>query len=202
LFGSANITSAGLGILNTANAEVSLFIKSEKGNILDKIGLKLKDSSKKQLSNFSVNGKVSIQQAIIKNNRFPIKLLAAEINYATLTLYIDKGFDTSVSVALYDNDNQLIKSQTIQSLKPQHEISLDFDESKLRYVQLQSTDSNKILSSKIIVSNYFTIVKTHPNPKNAELERLCGQLQSGELRNVLDLIHYVIIDESEKEDGT
>ena len=38
--------------------------------------------------------------------------------------------------------------------------------------------------------------------RKAELERLCGQLQSGELRNVLDLIHYAIIDESEKEDGT
>lgn len=202
LFGSANITSAGLGISNTANSEVSLFIQSEKGSILDKIGLKLKGSSKKQLSNFAVNNKVSIEQAIIKNNRFPIKLLAAEINYATLTLYTDKGFETSVSVALYDNNNQLIKSQTIQSLKPQHEINLDIDESKLRYVQLQSTDDNKILSNKIIVSNYFIIAKTHPNPKNAELERLCGQLQSGELRNVLDLIHYAIIDESEKEDGT
>lgn len=202
LFGSANITSAGLGISNTANSEISLFIQSEKGSILDKIGLKLKGSSKKQLSNFAVNNKVSIEQAIIKNNRFPIKLLAAEINYATLTLYTDKGFETSVSVALYDNNNQLIKSQTIQSLKPQHEITLDIDESKLRYVQLQSTDDNNILSNKIIVSNYFTIAKTHPNPKNAELERLCGQLQSGELRNVLDLIHYAIIDESEKEDGT
>jgi hypothetical protein len=66
-------------------------------------------------------------------------------------------------------------------------------------VQIQSTDGNNILSNKIIVSNYFTIIKTHPNPKNAELEKLCGQLQSGELRNVLDLIHYAIIDESEKD---
>lgn len=202
LFGSANITSAGLGISNTANSEVSLFIQSEKGGILDKIGLKLKGSSKKQLSNFVINNKVSIEQAILKNNRFPIKLLAAEINYATLTLYTDNGFDTSVSIALYDNNNQLIKSQTIQSLKPQHEISIDIEESKLRYVQLQGIDNNKTLSNKIIVSNYFTIAKTHPNPKNEELERLCGQLQSGELRNVLDLIHYAIIDESEKEDGT
>lgn len=97
---------------------------------------------------------------------------------------------------------RLIKSQTIQSLKSQHEITLDIEESKLRYVQLQSIVDNKILSNKMLLSNYFTIAKTHPNPKNAELERLCGQLQTGELRNVLDLIHYAIIDESEKEDGT
>jgi hypothetical protein len=68
-------------------------------------------------------------------------------------------------------------------------------------VQIQNAEG-KLLSNKIIVSDYLSIAKTHPNPKNAELERLCGQLQNGELRNVLDLIHYAIIDESEKEDGT
>jgi hypothetical protein len=202
LFGSANITSAGLGILNSANSEVSLFIKSEKGNILDKIGLKLKGSHKKQLSKFAINDKVSIEQTIIKKNRLPIKLLAAEINSTTLTIYTDKCFDASILVILYDNNNQLIKSQTIPSLKQPHKISLDIKENTLQYLQLQSADSNKILSNKIIVSNYLTITKTHPNPKYAELERLCGQLQSGELQNVLDLIHYAIIDESEKEDGT
>ncbi|MCT3807230.1 hypothetical protein HZP70_00435 [Elizabethkingia anophelis] len=201
LFGSANITSAGLGISNSANAEVSLFIKSEKGNILEKIGLKLKGNSKKALSKFTANNKISIEQAIIRNNQFPIKLLAAEINYSTLTLYTNKGFDKPVSISIYDSNNQFIKTQKIELLKPQHEISLDIDENKFRYVQVQSTDGNNILSNKIIVSDYFTIVKTHPNPKNAELEKLCGQLQSGELRNVLDLIHYAIIDESEKEDG-
>ena len=202
LFGSANITSAGLGISNSANAEVSLFIKSDKGNILEKIGLKLKGNSKKSLSKFTANNKISIEQAIIKNNQFPIKLLAAEINYLTLTLYTSKGFDKPVSIAMYDSNNQFIKSPEIELLKPQHEINFDIDENKFRYVQIKSIDGNKNLSNKIIVSNYFTIAKTHPNPKNAELERLCGQLQSGELRNVLDLIHYAIIDESEKEDGT
>ncbi|HMR81576.1 MAG TPA: hypothetical protein PKE30_00490 [Niabella sp.] len=202
LFGSANITSAGLGISNFANAEVSLFIKSDKGNILEKIGLKLKGNSKKALSKFTANNKIPIEQAIIKNNQFPIKLLVAEINYSTLTLYTNKGFDKPVSISMYDSNNQFIKSQEIELLKPQHEINFDIDENKFRYVQIQSTDGNKNLSNKIIVSNYFTIAKTHPNPKNAELERLYGQLQSGELRNVLDLIHYAIIDESEKEDGT
>ncbi|MBK8698582.1 MAG: hypothetical protein IPN29_03200 [Saprospiraceae bacterium] len=202
LFGSANITSAGLGISNTANSELSLFLKSENGNILDKIGLKLKASSKKSLSKFVANIRLSIEHAIIRNNQFPIKLLAAEINYTTLTLYSNIEFDKPVAVAMYDSHNQIIKVQKIELLKAQHEINFDIDENIFRYVQLQSTDDNKSLSNKIIVSNYLTIAKTHPNPKNAELERLCGQLQNGELRNVLDLIHYAIIDESEKEDGT
>lgn len=202
LFGSANITSAGLGVSDMSNKEISLFIKSEGENILDKIGLKLKGSEKKSLSKFIANYKISIEQEIIRNNQFSIKLLAVEIHYSKLMLYSDKGFDTSVSIAMYDNNNQLIKNQTIERLKPQLEVSIDIDESKLHYVQIQSIDANKNLSNKIIVSNYLVIAKTHPNPKNAELERLCGQLQSGELRNVFDLIHYAIIDESEKEDGT
>lgn len=202
LFGSANITSAGLGISNSANAEVSLFLKSENGNILEKIGLKLKAKGKKSLSKFTANNKVSAEQAIIKNNQFPIKLLAAELNYSTLTLFTSKGFNKPVSISIYDSNNQFIGSKEIELLKEQHAISFDIEENKLQYVQIQSTDGNKNLSNKIIVSNYLAIAKTHPNPKNAELEKLFGQLQSGELRNVLDLIHYAIIDESEKEDGT
>lgn len=202
LFGSANITLRGLGISNSANAEVSLFIRSDNGNILEKIGLKLKGNSKKSLSKFKTNNRTPIEQVIIKNNQFLIKLLAAEVNHSTLTLYTSKRFDKPVSISMYDNNNQFIKSQKIESLKPQHEINFDIDENKFWYVQIQSIDGNSNLSNKIIVSNYLTIAKTHPNPKNVELERLCGQLQNGELRNVLDLIHYAIIDESEKEDGS
>src|SRR5690606_25413838 len=105
-------------------------------------------------------------------------------------------------IVMFDNDNRIIQSQAIDRLKVQHEIKIDIEESKLRYVQILDKSDNKTISNKIIVSNYFSIAKTHPNPKNAELEKLCGQLQNGELRNVLDLIHYAIIDESEKEDGT
>lgn len=202
LFGSANITTAGLGISNNANSEVSLFLKSENGNILDRIGLKLKASSKKSLSKFVATNKLAIEHAIIRNNQFPIKLFAAEINYTTLTLYSNIEFEKPVAVAMYDSHNQITKIQKLELLKAQHEINFDIDENIFRYVQLQSTDGNKSLSNKIIVSNYLTIAKTHPSPKNAEIERLCGQLQNGELRNVLDLIHYAIIDESEKEDGT
>jgi hypothetical protein len=200
LFGSANITSAGLGISNNANAEVSLFFKSTKESILNKIGLKLNTDTKKSLSQFVVSENIATEQKIIKNNQFPIRLLAAEVNYSTLTIYASKVIDTPVSITLYDANN-LIKKQIVGILNTQHEINLETDENNFRYVQILSAEG-KNLSNKIIISNYFSIAKTHPNPKNAELERLCGQLQNGELRNVLDLIHYAIIDESEKEGGT
>jgi len=202
LFGSANVTSAGLGISNNPNAEVSIFLKSTKENILDRIGLKLNSDNKKALSQFVANNKFLMEQEIVKNNQFSIKILAAEVNYSALTIYTNKEIYTPVSIAVYDNNNNLIKKHTVEILKEQHEITLDTDENFFRYVQILSIDRNKKLSNKIIVSNYFSIAKTHPNPQNAELERLCGQLQNGELRNVLDLIHYAIIDESEKEDGT
>jgi len=71
---------------------------------------------------------------------------------------ISKGFDKPVSIAMYDSNNQHIKSQEMELLQPQHEISFDINENKFGYVQIQSTDGNKNLSNKIIVSNYFTIV--------------------------------------------
>jgi len=200
LFGSANVTPAGIGISNNPNAEVSLFLKLQ-GSILDRIGLKLSNSNKKSFSQFIAHNKISTEQEIVRKNQFPIKLLTAEITHTTLTIYTNKGIDTPVSVSMFDNNNRLIKAITVEFLKTQHEINTDIDDNNFRYVQIESTDG-KELSNKIIVSNYYSIAKTHPNPKNAELEKLCGQLQNGELRNVLDLIHYAIIDESEKEDGT
>lgn len=202
LFGSANITSAGLGLNNSANNEVCLFIKSLKGNILNKIGLKFKEKDKRQLSTFTVNTNSSIFQTIIKNNRFPVKLLAAEISYNILTVYSNGKIDTPVSIALYDTNNRLLKVLSITEYKSKLDFKIDFEESYLRYIQIVSSTGNVQISNKIIVSNYFAIAKTHPDPKNEELEKLCSQLQNGELRNVLDLIHYAIIDESEKEDGS
>lgn len=200
LFGSANVTSAGLGISKNANAEVSLFLKSANGGILDKIGLKILTKNKKALSQFVVFNKCDIEQIIIKNNQYPIKLIAAEINYSGLTIYTNRAIDMPISIAIYDNDN-LVEIFNTEHLREHHEITLNVDTSLFRYVQILSIDGNNKLSNKVIVSNFFSIAKTHPNPQNVDIERLCGQLQNGELRNVLDLIHYATIDESEKEDG-
>lgn len=201
LFGSANVTAAGLGISNSANNEVCLFTKSPKGNILNKIGLKFKEKDKRQLSTFTVNASSSIFQSIIKNNKFPVKLLAAEVSYNILTVYSNGKIDTPVSIALYDTNNRLIKILSITEYKSKMEFKIEIEESYLRYIQIVSFTGNLQTSNKIIIANYFAIAKTHPDPKNEELEKLCSQLQNGELRNVLDLIHYAIIDESEKEDG-
>ena len=59
----------------------------------------------------------------------------------------------------------------------------------------------KTLSNKIIVSNYFTIAKTHPNPKMRNLKDCADNFKVGNCE-MFDLIHFAIIDEKEKEDGT
>jgi hypothetical protein len=200
LFGSANITPAGLGISSNPNAEASIFIKSNEEELLNRIGVKLKASGQKKLSQFDINNGTSAEKKIVTNNSFIIKLLSAEINFSTLTLYTSMGFDTPIHVAMYGGDNKLLKKETLNSLHVQQDIKLDIEENKLRYIQIQKAD-NTFLSNKIMVSNYLSTTKTHPNPKDAELEKLCGQLQNGELQNVLDLLPYAIIDESEKEEG-
>ena len=199
LFGSANITTAGLGISNNPNAEISLFVKSENDNILKRIGIILNNS--RQLSSFIAKGTEATENKIITNNDFEIKLLAAESNYSTLTLYSKNTYEKPVTIAFFDNNNQFITTKKLEILKSQQEITTDFEDNSLKYIQIQNNESDPI-SNKIIVSNFFSISKTHPNPQNAKLEQLCGQLQNGELRNVIDLLHYAIIDETEKETGT
>jgi hypothetical protein len=202
LLGSANITAAGLGLNKSANNEVCLFMKSLKGNILNKIGLKVKEKDKRELSSFTINTNISIFQTIIKNNRFSIKLLAAEVSYNLLTVYSSGKMDTPVCIALYDTNNRLLEVLSIPEYKSKLDFKIDIEENYLRYIQIVSSPEFVQVSNKIIVSNYYSLAKTHPDPTNEELEKLCSQLQNGELRNVLDLIHYAIIDESEKEDGS
>lgn len=200
LIGSANITSAGLGISKIHNNEVSLFIKSFKNNLLNRIGIKLKSDISKPLSTFKTSEKFDITKAIINKNRFPIKLYSAEVHDSKLTIYSSIGKNSDVVISLYDKNNQLYREETIENFNNNYVLSLEIDDDKLHYIQIQNTDGKNI-SNKILISNISTIIRTHPNPKNAEFEKFYSQYQSGELNNILDLIYYASIDETEKEDG-
>lgn len=201
LFGSANITAAGLGTLNSANEEVSIFVKSGQRSLLEDIGIKVKKSDEKVLSEFSANNENSIENEIVRNNTFPVKLLAAEIRYSGLTIYSKEATDGPVSIVMYDCNNIRCHEHFVELLNADHEIELNIDVNKLRYIQIE-TINRDVLSNKIIVSDCILITKTHPNIQNADFEKLCIELNSGELSKVFDLIHYAIIDESEKGDGS
>lgn len=201
LLGSANFTPEGVGMANNSNAEACLLIKASKGGLLDRTGIKLKPGSKRTLASFKAGPRFSIYQAVIKNNRFPIRLLAVDSSYGILSIYSEGEPTEGMIIALYDENNSILAKMPVDEYKPAIEWKADIDEARMKFVQFIHEKTGQPVSNKILVSNYLIVAKTHPSPKYAELEQLCSRLQNGELRNVLDLIQYAIIDETEKVEG-
>lgn len=202
LFGSANITPEGMGLYGSkrANAEASLLIIRESSNFHSQLGLKLSQNMKVNLSDLEVVLRPTIFQTVVKHNQHPIKIFSAEITYEQLTVYSFGTFTEQCTLKVYDANNQYLSS--IQLEKYSSEISLKITQSRnCRYVQLFSTKNEVPISNKIIAADYFLLIKTHPNPKTEDIERIYNEIQNGELNKVLDLLHYAIIDDTEDEEN-
>ncbi|MGJ1204605.1 hypothetical protein [Sphingobacterium lactis] len=201
LFGSANITPEGLALAGkNANAEVSLLIRSEKGGLLNKLGIKLKVGNKKQLSDFTSTAHKSIYETIIKNNKFQVQLLSAELIYDELTIHLNGNFSEPFKFMLFDKENRYFHSQTFSKFEQELKVKLNAELGSFQYVQLANME-DEFVSNKLLVSDYFHLAKTHPNPKTEDIERIYSEIQNGELSKVLDLLHYAIIDETENEES-
>ncbi|MFY9116472.1 MAG: hypothetical protein WBK97_04305 [Bacteroidales bacterium] len=198
LFGSANITSAGLGLSDNVNSEVSLFIKSEQGNILDKLGLNFKDSIIKQLNDFSSGERPISMHAMNTRNRFLIKLLLAEKETGILNLFFEGSYDKEATAILYDFSSSVLSSKTIQLIESQIEISIGNEAKDLKYVQLFNKNDGGILSNKIIVTDFFTISRTRPNLQDVQFEKICELIENNELGIIPSLLGYVLDDEMER----
>jgi hypothetical protein len=202
LFGSANVTPEGLGLAGKySNAEVSLLIQSEKGGLLNELGIKLKASNSKKLSDFKATTTKSIYETVIKNNQFKIQLLSAELIYDELTLHSNGNYSEQFNVVFFDRQNKFLHSQIFSKYEQELKIKLNPELGSFQYVQF-SNNSDEFISNKLLVSDYFLLAKTHPNPKTEDIERIYSEIQNGELSKVLDLLHYAIIDETENEEGT
>ena len=202
LFGSANVTPEGLGLAGKySNAEVSILIQSEKGGLLNELGIKLKASNSKKLSDFTATTSKSIYETVIKNNQFKVQLLSAELIYDELTLHSNGNYSEQFNVVFFDRQNKFLHSQIFSKYEQELKIKLNPELGSFQYVQF-SNNSNEFISNKLLVSDYFLLAKTHPNPKTEDIERIYSEIQNGELSKVLDLLNYAIIDETENEEGT
>lgn len=202
LFGSANVTPEGLGLAGKySNAEVSLLIQSEKGGLLNELGVKLKASNRKKLSDFTATTTKSIYETVIKNNQFKVQLLSAELIYDELTLHSNGNYSEQFNVVFFDRQNKFLHSQIFSKYEQELKIKLNPELGSFQYVQF-AKNSDEFISNKLLVSDYFLLAKTHPNPKTEDIERIYSEIQNGELSKVLDLLHYAIIDETENEEGT
>jgi len=200
--GSANVTPEGLGITGheKSNSEVSILIKSEEGGLLNQLGVKLVSDKKKNLFDFSPQNSRSDDDTIIRTNRFTIKLLAAEYLYRELILYSEGVWSDQLKVLFVDSNNKINQSLTIQKYETEIKLKLDRELTDFQSIQFSNIDGT-IISNKLLLSDYFLIAKTHPNPQTEEIERIYSEIQSGELSKVLDLLNYAMIDETEKEEG-
>ena len=202
LFGSANVTPEGLGLAGKySNAEVSLLIQSEKGGLLNGLGIKLKASNSKKLSDFTATTTKSIYETVIKNNQFKVQLLSAELIYDELTLHSNGNYSEQFKVVFFDRQNKFLHSQIFSKYEQELKINLNPELGSFQYVQF-ANNSDEFISNKLLVSDYFLLAKTHPNPKTEDIERIYSEIQNGELSKVLDLLHYAIIDETENEEDT
>lgn len=202
LFGSANVTPEGLGLAGkNSNAEVSLLIQSEKGGLLNELGIKLKSGNSKKLSDFKASATKSIYETVIKNNQFKVQLLSVELIYDELTLHSNGNYAGQFKVVFFDRQNRFLHSQKISKYEQELKIKLNAELGSIQYVQFADS-ADEFISNKLLVSDYFLLAKTHPNPKTEDIERIYSEIQNGELSKVLDLLHYAIIDETENEEGT
>ncbi|MEI6678265.1 MAG: hypothetical protein WCL21_06640 [Mariniphaga sp.] len=202
LFGSANVTHKGLGLSgrNNSNAEVSLLIQSEEGGLLNELGIVLKSDNAKDLADFTPTTSLPIYQTVITNNRFTIQLLSAELIYDELTLYSSGSYSGQFKVVFFDLHNNLAYTQHISEYIQELKMKLNPDFTGIQYVQI-SDSSDKLISNKLLVSDYFLLAKTHPNPKTEEFESIYNEIHNGELSKVLDLLNYAILDETENTEG-
>lgn len=201
LFGSANITPAGLGLLGkNSNAEVSLLIQSEKGGLLNQLGIKLKTRNSKSLDEFAITTNKSVYETIIENNQFKLQLLSAELIYDEFILHSSGTYTDEFKVVFFDKQNRFLHTQTFSNYEKELKIKVNLELGSFKYVQLTNVN-DWIISNKLLISDYFLLAKTHPNPKTEEIEKIYSEIQNGELSKVLDLLHYAIFDETENETG-
>ncbi len=197
LFGSANITPEGLGLpgIKSSNEEASVLIKSTNGNVLSTLSLDLKSLPIKQLRDFKQNKGTSIYNSIIKDNKHAIRLLFAEKDYESITIYPEKELQDNLVIKIFNTFNQILSEKLIEILKNPHSVKLSAN--GIHSAQIFDKEGISPVSNKILIHDYFTLSKTHPDPRAEDIETIVNDIQTGELHKVVDLLQYVILDNTE-----
>lgn len=198
LFGSANVTPQGLGLPGAiANTEVSLLIQSVEGGLLDKLGSKLKLPVK--LSDFKAENKTTIYESIISRNSRKIKLLSAEWLYDELYLFTQGTYKGPVTIKLFERANTLLHTIKLSECKEEMNTKPSISLQTIHHVELYDSETDSSISNKILLADHYLLVKTHPNPRTEDIERIYNEIQGGELTKVLDLLPFAMNDDTEED---
>ncbi|NBB19077.1 hypothetical protein GVN20_06905 [Runella sp. CRIBMP] len=197
LFGSANVTMAGLGLPGSSytNAEVVLLIEATEGNLLSKIGLSLNKQNALPLPPFSGTLTHNDEQFFISRSSLRVHLLSAEIENDTLKIYWEGDYKDVCKIQLLDNEDCLINTLSVALSPEKFTIDLTLIAKDINYVQVIDISTLQPVSNKLPVAYLNQLFKTHPDPTLVEFTSICEEIRMGNSGRLLDLLEYLIRNE-------
>jgi len=201
LFGSANVTLAGLGInIKNANTEVSLLYKSTKTSNLEKLGIVL--GSPVPFNHFQSHPFSQPKFSLISSNSFKIKLFSAEIVFDELHIFSSGGYSNPVCINFFDYQCNICYNEVISCLQPNEILKPSFPLNEIHHIQFFDNSSNSPISNKVLISDVISLNKTNPNSKSERLESLLNEIQQGDNSKIVELLKFAIDDDTENESLT
>ena len=202
LFGSANISVAGLGTdkRKAINEEVSLLLKRRESNLLSDLNISIKPLNAKGLSSFQKKHNSLNENNIFHKINYSVKLHAIDKEPEKLTIYIDEKIsENKVVLGIYDTYGELIKTINIKRNKDGFIAKLNSRIDNALYGQLIDKETNNPISEKQIIQDIYILAKTNPNPKNQILDILFNNIEAGDDTLIPDLLKYINMDDFSSE---
>lgn len=204
LFGSANISVAGLGTekLKSINEEVSVLLKRQGQNLLSDLNIKIEPSKADTLSSFVRADAFTIENTIFNKTKYPIRLNAIDKEHNKITIYSEHEFDVSnLALSLFDAYGLLIDKVNIEQKNDIVYATLSTKIDNALFVQLIDIETNEVKSNKQIIQDIFLLSKTNPNPKNQMLDMIFSKIETGDDTLIPDLLKYISVEDFSSEEN-
>lgn len=197
-FGSANATPEGLGIGGYYHEEAGLFIFSQHGGLLGKVGIDLTRLETCSLTDFTPAPVLPMNSSTGLVS-FKYKITAAEKEEGELSFYLLDECKETITIKGYSQDDKTIFQEKVSQGGQFFQIKVNKN-ILLHTIQLFSEDCVRVISPRVIVHDVLQMLKTNPDPKTRNFEIAINDFKSSDDSNmIIELLHYVL-DESMETD--
>lgn len=182
LFGSANISIAGLGgkNYNATNEEAAILIKSTNQDFLPNLGVKPKFKNKLSFSELKdgIDSDKIIQDNESSNLNYSIEAIDKE--GVNLIVYINLNPEKNIGLAVYNSWGELITILQIKLINRRYISICPTDIEEPVYACLVEETSFKVVSNKQIIQDVFVLSKANPDPQKQILDVLFSGIEQGD----------------------
>jgi len=195
LFGSANVTAAGLGLTSrySPNAEVSLLLESPRGGLLSLLGIVLKKENRCSLSSFRTIISQQNDHLAARRPERRVRLYSVEVDASTLTIYWEADAPFTYLLQLFNNNDRPIDTLAIAEDVFTYTLTAPMQE--VNFVQVIDAINQQVVSNKLPVSVRDQLYRTNPNPILAEIESIYAAItEDGDLSRLLSLLWFAMTD--------